>query len=48
VVTLERPSDEALTTLDAVDIPDSVSDIDRPPRRREVTDPEPTEDRVQR
>jgi hypothetical protein len=47
VVTLEQPSDEALTTLDAVDIPDSVTDIDRPPRRREVADPEPPGDEAQ-
>jgi SpoVK/Ycf46/Vps4 family AAA+-type ATPase len=47
VVTLEQPSDEALTTLDAVDIPDSVTDIDRPPRRREVADPGSPDDEAQ-
>ncbi len=39
VVTLEQPSDDALTTLEAVDIPDSVEDIDRPPRRRDPAPP---------
>jgi Cdc6-like AAA superfamily ATPase len=47
VVTLDQPSDEALTTLDAVDIPDSVTDIDRPPRRREVAGPGSSGDEAQ-
>jgi Cdc6-like AAA superfamily ATPase len=46
VVALVKPSDEELTTLDAVDIPDSVDDMDRPPRRRAASPAEasPPED----